>query len=88
MAKKYRPHPLPENLRKGYPPLGEGYVPIQRRGYQPNEADSGEIIIPPAGAIAGDVNTPASTSDPTQSDGSQQAEAAPPAGASTADDGS
>ena len=80
MAEKHKPRPLPENLRKGYQPLGDGYIPIKRRGYQPNESDSGEIIPPPLGAIAGDVNEPLSTSKPTQSDDSPQAETAPPAG--------
>ena len=39
---------------KGYPPLGEGYISIERRGYQPNESGSGEINPPPPGAIAGE----------------------------------
>ncbi len=85
MATKDTPRPLPENLRKGYQPLGDDYTPIQRRGYQPNESGSGEIIPPPAGAIAGDVNPPAPTAEP-QSDSSQQADTAPPAGASASDD--
>ena len=87
MAEKDKPRPLPENLRKGYQPLGEGYIPIERRGYQPNESGSGEIIPPPPGAIAGDVNTPVSTSEPTQSDDSPQAETAPPAGEPAPNDG-
>ena len=85
MAKKETPRPVPENLRKGYQPLGEGYTLIHRRGYQPDDRGSGEILPPPAGAIAGDI--PASTPEPTQSGNSQQAETAPPAGTSAPDDG-
>ena len=85
MAGKQNTRSHPETLRKGYQSLGEGYISIERRGYQPNESGSGEIIPPPAGAIAGDVNPPAPTSEP-QSDNSQQAETALPAGASAPDD--
>ena len=86
MAEKHNTRSLPENLRKGYQPLSEGYAPIERRGYQPHESVSGEIIPPPPDAIAGDVNAP-SASEPAQNDDSAQGEAAPPADAPTPNDG-
>ena len=83
MAERQDTRPHPENLRKGYQPAGEGYIPIERRGYQPNESVSGEILPPPADAIAGDINVPESAPEPENSGGFQQGETTPPSGEPT-----